>query len=364
MTVTAAQGCKEVPETGVTRMLKCRGCGVPRLFGYVNKWTDDGILLSMPRGLLRLIMMEREHMVEIFLGIEEKLGFPIDRIIIEAKRKDAWLYVQDVMPPLLGSLLRLPPLRRFAYYAMIKQAALIGLGKVRLLEHHRGERLVGRIHPVYYHALFSGDAWGAFENFEGRRADLEYGFFAGELFISIVGADDAEEEERLQLQEVPTIDAHAGYERCRVCGLPLEIANFRWETETGRMFDNRTGEWFFLQGIRALDAVLRELEYELGEEIPHLVSALTCKFFLRLKSEHPGQFNDLGFMKVRGIGVPEIESPTPAELEGGVNIRNGFNGPILAGMVAAVCGGDDPEWSWEIPNDGIIRIRIKQARFA
>jgi hypothetical protein len=339
-------------------MLKCRGCGVPRLFSFSNKWTDDGILLSMPRGLLRLIMMEREHMVEIFLGIEEKLGFPIDRIIVEAKRKDAWVYVQDVMPPLLGRLLRLPPLRRLAYYAMIQQASLIGLGKVKLLEHRRGERLVGRINPVYYHALFSGDAWGAFENFEGLRASMDYVFFKDELFIFIRAAEDAPEEERLQLLEAPTLPAHAGFERCRVCGLPVEISNFRWDAKTGRMFDDRTGEWFFIQGIRALDAVLRELEFELGEEIPHLVSELTRKFFRRLKSEHPQYFSDLAFMKVRGIGVPEIASPTPEELKDGVNIRNSFNGPILAGMVAAVCGSNDPTWSWEAPSQGIIRVKV------
>jgi len=303
-------------------------------------------------------MMEREHMAEIFLGIEDKLGFPIDKIITEAKRKDAWVYVRDVLPPFLGRLLRFPPLRRFAYYAMIKQASLIGLGKVKLLEHRKGERLVGRIYPVYYHALFSGDAWGAFENFEGLTAELSYGFFGKELFINIQASQDAPLEERLQLQEVPTIPARAGYKRCRVCGLPSELSNFRWEPETGRIFDDRTGEWLFIQGIRALNAVLRELEYELGEEIPHLVSELTWKYFRGLKSEHPHFFNDLAFMKVRGIGVPENESPSPGELEDGVNILNGFNGPILAGMVAAVCGGDDPVWSWETPAAGMIRVKV------
>ena len=339
-------------------MLRCRDCGVPRLFSLGNKWTDDGILLSMPRGLLRLVMMEREHMVEIFLGIEEKLGFPIDKIIIEAKRKDARVYVQDVIPPLLGRLLRFPPLRRFAYYAMIKQASLIGLGKVKLLEHRRDRKLVGRIYPVYYHALFSGDAWGAFETFEGLKAKLAYGFLGEELFINIMASEDAPVEERLQLREIPVTPARVDYERCRVCGLPRELSNFRWEPETGRMFDDRTGEWFFIQGIRALDAVLRELEYELGEEIPHLVSELTWKFFRRLKSEHPQCFKDLGFMRVRGIGVPENESPTPTELAAGVDILNGFNGPILAGMVAAICGGDGPVWSWEAPAEGTIRVKV------
>ncbi len=339
-------------------MLRCRDCGVPRLFSFSNKWTDDGILLSMPRKLVRLIMMEREHMVEIFLGIEEKLGFPIDKIITEAKRRDAFAYVQDVLPPLLGRLLRLPPLRRFAYYAMVAQAALIGLGKVKLLEHRKGERLIGRIDPVYYHALFAGDAWGAFENFEGLRASMDCGFFGQEFFVSVKASEDREDEQRLRLQESPVIDAHAHYERCPVCGMPGELSSFRWEPETGRMFDGRTGEWMFIQGTRALDAVLRELEFELGEEIPGLVADLTWKFFRRMKEEHPGVFCDLAFLKLRGIGIPEIEAPTPLELEEGVRIRNGFNGPILAGIVAAVCGGNHPVWSWDSPAEGIIRVKV------
>jgi hypothetical protein len=140
----------------------------------------------------------------------------------------------------------------------------------------------------------------------------------------------------------------------------MELSNFRWEPETGRMFDDRTGEWFFIQGIRALDAVLRELEYELGEEIPRLVSELTHTFFRRMKKEHPHVFGDLGFMKMRGIGVPDNETPSQEELEEGVLIRNGFNGPILAGMVAAICGGDDPEWSWEAPSHGTITVKVTQ----
>ncbi|RJP28526.1 MAG: hypothetical protein C4536_12150 [Actinobacteria bacterium] len=339
-------------------MLECRGCGVSRLFSLSNRWTDDGILLSMPRGLARLIVMEREHMVEIFQGIEEKLGLSIDMIIIEAKRKDAYVYVQDIIPPLLGRLLHIPLLRRFAYYAMVMQASLIGLGKVKLLEHRRGERLVGRIHPVYYHALFCGDAWGAFENFEGLSGEMSFAFFGKDLFINIQAAQDAQVEERLLLRELPTIVAPAGYERCRVCGLPIELSNFRWEPETGRILDSRTGEWLFMQGTRALDAVCRELEYELGEEIPRLVSELTWKFFRRMKVEHPEFFTDLTFMKVRGIGVPENETPTPEELREGVNIRNGFNGPILAGMVAAVCGGEDAKWDWDTPSPGIIKVRV------
>lgn len=141
-------------------MIKCRVCGVPRVFSYTTHWTDEGVILSMPRGLIRLLFMEREHMVAVFQAIEEKLGLPIDHIITEAKRKDAWTYVQDVLSPVVHETVRKPLLRRLAYLAMIKQAATIGLGKAKLLEYREGKLLVGKISPVYYHALFAGDALG------------------------------------------------------------------------------------------------------------------------------------------------------------------------------------------------------------
>ncbi len=249
-------------------MVRCRGCGVPRMFSYTTRWTDEGIIISMPRGLVRLLFMEREHLVAVFMAIEEKLGLPVDHIITEAKRKDAWSYVQDVLPPRVADTVRRPFLRRLAYTAMIKQAATIGLGKAKLLEYREGKLLVGKIRPVYHHAMFAGDALGAFETFEGRRAELAYAFLSEEMFLRVEASDTAHVSERLELEERPVVEARPGLERCERCGSPAELSNFRWDPESGRIVDRRTGEWFFVQGTRALDAVLRELEFELGEEIP------------------------------------------------------------------------------------------------
>ncbi len=339
-------------------MVRCGMCGVPRMFSYTTRWTDDGVIVSMPRGLIRLLFMEREHLVAIYRAIEEKLGLPIDHIITEAKRKDAWTYVQDVLPPLVSDLVKKRFVRRLAYMAMIAQAAVIGLGKARLLEYREGKLLTGKISPVYYHAMFAGDALGAFETFEGRKAELAYSFLSSEMFLRIEASESAHVGERLELRETPVVKARAGFQRCRRCGAPSDLANFRWDAASGRILDQRTGEWFFVQGTRAMDAVLRELEYELGEEIPQVVAKATWDFFRRRREEHPGVFEDLSFLKIRGMGVPDSLQPTPEELRKGLDIRNGYNGAILAGMVAAACGVEEPSWSWESPQPGVIRIRI------
>lgn len=108
--------------------------------------------------------------------------------------------------------------------------------------------------------------------------------------------------------------------------------------------------------------ILRELENELGEDIPEMVSRFTFDFYKTLVEERKtseSYFPDLSFMVPRGFGVPEKFRPTPAELEDGVRILNGFNGPIIAGLVAAVRGGDDPDFSWETPEPGVVLVRVK-----
>lgn len=339
-------------------MIRCGECGVPRMFSYTTRWTDEGIILSMPRGLIRLLFMEREHMVAVFRSIEEKLGLPIDHIITEAKRKDAWTYVQDVLPPVVHEAVRKPLLRRLAYLAMIKQAATIGLGKAKLLEYRKGKLLVGKISPVYYHALFAGDALGAFETFEGRRAELSYAFLFSEMFLRIEVSESAHVSERLELKEAPIVKAQADFQRCPRCGAPSELAHFRWDEKNGKIVDQRTGEWFFVQGTRALDAVLRELEFELGEEIPHMVAEATWRFFRSQREKCPDAFEDLSFLKIRGMGVPDMQRPSEGDLGDGLDIRNGYHGAILAGMVAAVYGGEEPAWEWESPAPGVIRVRL------
>jgi hypothetical protein len=63
------------------------------------------------------------------------------------------------------------------------------------------------------------------------------------------------------------------------------------------------------------------------------------------------------------VGVPENLRPTRDELAEGIDVRNGYHGAILAGMVAAGCGLENPSWSWEEPSPGVVRIRIAWALF-
>jgi hypothetical protein len=34
---------------------------------------------------------------------------------------------------------------------------------------------------------------------------------------------------------------------------------------------------------------------------------------------------------------------------------------MLAGMVAAVMGGDYPKWSWESPEEGVVKVTVEES---
>ncbi|MBC7230966.1 MAG: hypothetical protein H5T74_11335 [Actinobacteria bacterium] len=337
----------------------CPACGVPRRIAFVHRWREDGILESR-MGAARAIMIERDAFAGVLERIEEALGIPIDHILIDAKRRDAKLYVDDVLAGFAGRVVRMGPLRRLGYLVMIRQAATIGLAKAQLLAYRTGKRFIGRALPVYHPVLFVGDVCGAFESLERKRARPVYGNIGEAWYCELYVDESLPVEERLELEKTPEVPAQAGHERCARCGVPRGIGDFRWDLEQGKIIDRRTGEWVIYINVEGVNSVLRELEREIGEEIPRLVHEFTADFYSRLASEHPGSFlSDLAFMKLRGFGVPEREDPGEEELRSGILVRNAFNAPMVAGMVAAAYRGEGRRFTWEVPEKGTVLVRLE-----
>jgi hypothetical protein len=327
----------------------------------MHRWRDNGILESR-MGQSRAVFIERDVFAGTLERIEEAVGLPLDRIVIEAKSHDAKLYVDDVVSGALGAVVRFPPFRKYAYVFMTVQASYIGLANARVLDYKLGTRLVGRTETVYHPVLFTGDIAGAFESIEGVRCRPRYGWVGDSLFLEASVDESAEEEGRLRLERPPVIPAKVKYDRCGACGIPRLISRFRWEPKLGKIIDSDTGAWVIYIDVEGLLTILRELEDELGEEIPRMVSRFTFDFYRELIAQRKtarSYLSDLSFMVPRGFGVPEKFNPTPGELEEGVRIINGFSGPIIAGLVAAVCGGDDPRFSWEAPEPGVVLVKVK-----
>ncbi len=349
---------------GVRRMslFTCKECGVPKLIPYILEWHDRGTIETRSIGGgegFRSIILERELVNGLLRGIEEKLGISIDHILYEGKRKDSKYYAESLLQGLKGKIMRLKPLRRVTYIFMIVQSAIIGLGRVQALKYKPGDILVGRVKNIYNLTLFSADATGGFEVIEGMRARAFYGSIGDREFIIVAPWSEAPEEERLTPVQPKSVEAHAGYHRCGSCGIPREISRFRWDTKNGKIIDTDTREWVFVIGSGYLNALISELEYELGEEIPRLLQEYVYNFYHRLAQEREcASLRGLGFIKARGLGVPEVDNPSMENLSQGFYIRNGVNGPLLAGITAAVCDIDFNKVTWDEQEEGIIKIKL------
>lgn len=339
----------------------CQACGVPGRIAYMHRWKDNGILESR-MGAARAIMIERDAFAGMLERIQEALSVPIDHILIDAKRRDAKLYVDDVLSGITGRIIRLRPFRKLGYIVMIRQAATIGLAKAQLVAYRPGKRFIGSAYPVYHPVLFVGDICGAFESIEQRRARPAYGLVGDVLYSELHIDENLPVEERLELEKTAEVYAQAAYERCTKCGVPHGINNFHWDLAQGKIIDRTTGEWIIYINVEGVNSVLRELERELGEDIPRMVNDFTTAFYSRLAREHPGSFlSNLAFMKLRGFGVPSRDDPTEEELRAGIIVRNAFNAPMVAGMVAAVYGDKETRFAWEIPEKGTVLVRKEGA---
>jgi len=60
-------------------------------------------------------------------------------------------------------------------------------------------------------------------------------------------------------------------ERCSSCGVPLDVARLKWDLEEGMITDPDSGWRMAIYGPSALQAVLDDLESELGADIPKAV---------------------------------------------------------------------------------------------
>ncbi len=263
----------------------CRVCEVPLAYSKFLRWFPNGTIVGTDRGRTRLVFMEVDLLNRIIDGISENIGFDIQRIVVEAERRIGRNFIETLMPGLytrLGlthlhrSMALIGPPSRYIF----NHVAGLGYGRFVLLSYKHRRRMTVLCRNPYNPGLLMGDSLGVWEFLEQKegtcRGERQNGMFR----ISLAESREprAELEERLLPVNPVYAPGKQSYEICPGCRVPAFIgATYAWNLDEGIISDRRTGRRMACMPVASLEAVLRELEEELGQEISRMALEITAR---------------------------------------------------------------------------------------
>jgi len=345
----------------------CKTCGVPLVVSKSHIWNPDGTITQRRDPDHRLIFFESDSFNELFKNIENLIGLPLEKIVIESKARATKEYVKKLLPGARGLIARIIGLRRIAQ-RVIDQGKILGYGKIMLLGYSWKENYITvEIENPYSLPLFCGDLRGANEavkNVSGTVAyqEIRPGKFQVKAFLK---EHAPELRERLRREQLPRKKGDITYHRCPSCNIPIEISNFKWDFDSGIISQKETGLRMAILGPDGIQAVLDELEAELGETIPEVIIKAQKMHVLekiqpRWKYANEGDIRN--WLAIQGLG-----NLVSLEAEGdrySARIENPCLPLLIAGTGAAFYEfliGKSCSMSWKVEEDGDLILSFEPA---
>jgi hypothetical protein len=344
---------------------KCPSCGIPEEISSLFSWNGDGTITERTDPDHRLTVLEVDGINGLFQRLSDLVGIPIDRFVTEGERKGTLDFLRMLLPGVKGTAVR-AFLRGRVYRSFADIGAYMGLGHYELLGFKRGEylKLAGRnIHSV---PLFSGELMAAFNFVERMPASLNIEERGDAKTITVTPGEPSskELERRMARKTVPRKAGAIAREACPKCGLPIALGNFFWDLTEGKIVDNISGKRVFITGSDAISAVFRELEQELGEEIPHNIVRSYRDY---LVAEHPlAEIGDekevlMHYLALRGMG-----NLVSFELSGEglqAEVENASPPLLVSALLQAVfelsSGKRESRCDYNMADDGDLSVSIK-----
>lgn len=328
-------------------MKQCKECGFPARFAGLFQWRGDGTILMKRQGaVLRLALLDADELQTLFDRLSEKIGFSVDHILVEAQRRvGKAIYANRPIP-----FLKFVPHNRMArpewalkaaVQSLGRDIAAIGYGVVKVDSYRFADHLSVRIENACLAPRLVGSFVGATEVVEGVPMTADYRMEGDTLVIDIRRSDEREHaEERLYLEHVAPARGTLAYDRCAVCGAPVKAAKtILWDREHGAILDRPSGHRDVMFAVQSLNALQRELEAELGDQVRDIMYATQLDLSRRSPGDSlangQGNFWDgylLG-LALRGMGYPDSFDFEDGTIT--VEISNAYNQTLYAARIAA-----------------------------
>ena len=349
----------------------CSVCGVAKRVNKEHEWLDDGTIVQKENRDHRMIFIETEDLAGTFRGIEQIIDMSIERILIEAKRRATFDFVENTLPAIVKAIVRVVGMRP-VIRNIDALGSVMGYGDINLvtLRHRYGKESLAKvsIKEPYSVPLFCGDLAGAFNAIRGRQVAVEYEEIAPDEYMLTghISTHPMELQERLQTKTYQHKPGDISFERCPKCGGPIALSEYKWNVDRGVIENPTNGRRMALVGPAALDAVIDELEKELGDTIPAVIVEAQRRFiktgFYSLE-EVASEELFRSQLAIRGLGnMRDIEW-----LEGGLRFRleNPCLHAVITGMALGffeLASGGEGHAVWKQTDDGDLIVEISSGK--
>jgi hypothetical protein len=351
----------------VAEMKLCKECGVPSLVSKGQIWHDNGTVTEAKDPDHRMLLCESDNLEALFEGIEEIIGMPIEKIIIESKRRVTKEYLEKMIPAFARKLIYLfKPTLIAQRMADIGKA--YGYGDIELVEIRRhggsADYLIMTIERPYSILFFRGDNLGGMEAASGRECKVDTEQIGEDKYrLNItVGTHPPELQERLQRKRHEAKPGDIALERCSTCGIPSDVAAYRWDLERGTITTPKMGRRMALFGPIGLETIFDDLEAELGESIPSSIIEAQRRYVRDNMGEEwlKGRENFRRMCALRGLG--NITGFEYDDRHITVTVQNHCVAYLMVGIVQGLfeiaTGKEKTEHSWSVAEDGDLTITV------
>lgn len=336
---------------------QCRECGVPLIVSKTHEWSD-GCIVNKDNGAANLCLYEASFHNALIDKAGGILGIPLDPLIYNAGKRASEEVVKDLFAahPLIGKLAVKKPFVFLVERVVIHFGKAIGSGSYEILEQklykHVKLRMRDPYHPWHCLAIMAGAV--------KYLSKVPFTYTTKEeddcLIVDITFLREEEEEEEAYLR-LTSADLSPKKEsgrlvqpRCPRCTAPAEIGKLlSFDVERGVITERESGERMILLGVYSLNAILRELEKELGYDFDDLFIKLERKNFASKLGESLKDAVQWGekpiddHLALRGLGT--LSEMVERDGKASLTIENAFIPPIVIGRLLAL-------WEREYQKEG------------
>lgn len=347
----------------------CPECGVPKPFTEDNVWLNSGAMVQASDETRRVGFIESENLDPVYKGIEEIIGVPISRLVINVIRKGTLDYIRNITLPKIQEIIKSAEGagNNIADFLMAN-GQVCGFGKYETIgieykSANEGYTTV-RLTDPFSVLLSAGIHAGSCEAILYLPHEVTYKEVSPGVYetTAYVSKHPEELEERLMMRPYRRKEGDIELERCATCGGPKALSSFKWDVEKGKIFNTLNSRRMVLIGPEAQDPLFEELERELGDEIPAAVIEAQRRFiktggYSIEEMVNAGDFRTQ--LALRGLGNLRKVDMSSKSLR--VRIDNAAGYLLIVGMAQALfetAVDVESNVEWEISKDSDLDVEV------